>query len=77
MQNGVGGVVEDLADHLPADSCVRPAFDLDEGGQAILIEEKMIEGQPTNAAGVAGDRLLLIDQHEAPGVGAIDLVSGQ
>jgi hypothetical protein len=77
VENGVGGIIKHLANHLPADSGVGPPFDLNECGDAVLIQEEVIQRPATGPAGLAGNRLLPVDQHEPAWVDAIDLVPRQ
>lgn len=77
VEHGVGGVVEQLPDDLAADAGVGRPLDLDEGGDAILVEEQVVEGPAVGAVGLAGDADLAVDEEPPAGLGRVDLVAGQ
>lgn len=77
VEDGVRGVVEHLADDLPAGAGIAASLDFDQGGDAVLIQEEVVQGP-------AGASLLLVrdahfagDQEPAPRRARIDLVPRQ
>jgi hypothetical protein len=63
--SGVRGIVEHLADDGPPNARIGAALDLDEGGNALLVEEQVIEAPAVAPVGVLADAHLSSDQQPA------------
>jgi hypothetical protein len=71
----VGGVIEELAHDLSPRPRIATPLDLDERGNAVLVQEEMIE-RPARAC-VVGNAHLPVDQEPPPRLLEIDLIARQ
>lgn len=77
VEDGVGGVVEHLADDFPAGAGIAASLDFDQGGDAVLIQEEVVQGPAGAALLLVRDAYFAGDQEPAARRARVDLVPRQ
>lgn len=77
VEDGVRGVIEHLADDLSPRAGIGAALDLDERGDAVLVQEKVVQGPAGSSLLLVRDADLSGDEEPAARRARIDLVSGE
>lgn len=74
VEDGIRGVVEHLADDFPAGAGIAASLDFDQGGDAVLIQEEVVQGPAGAALLLVRDTHFAGDQEPAARRAGIDLV---
>lgn len=77
VEDGVGGVVEHLADDLSPGAGIAASLDFDQGGDAVLVQEEVVQGPAGAALLLVRDAHLAGDQEPASRRAGIDRVPRQ